>query len=207
MENKKQELQKETQELILKIQKAINPGTVTIYLGSYIANNLRYGRISLYEAYILKGEEICLKRGKGKNNWRERIGIRICLEILNQRMLAILYGELEYAERLKEFGLEAMRLNEEKREHIIMDEYENYLDIVGNEELLKRLEYYRDNWETILSDDYDYDDDGPLPVESFPYEYCALEKCFLSDNPHLEKTEVQEEIEDIIVEIALKGVF
>ncbi len=111
----------ETRELMKSIQEIDKPIVLAVDLGVYISRCLRNEWISLYEAYILNGEFISLTRGSGKCGWNQRVYISTCLLVLNQRMLAILYGDMEYAERLKEFGFEAMRLNDEKRPHFIID--------------------------------------------------------------------------------------
>ncbi len=188
---------KATEELILRIQESEYP----ISLSGYISRGLSEGWLSLYEGYILNSEEICLMKGKGKGFWRTPVYISTCLKILNQRMLAILYDDTEYAVQLKKIGLEAMRLNQEKRKHLILDDYLSYLECEKNEKLLRRIEYTRDFFEQIIADNYD---DGPCTVESFPYEYCAPEKLLLSDNPKLVKTPIGDDIQDIIVEIGLK---
>ncbi len=165
MTNKNEEFLEETKKLMESIQETDLSIIIALELSCYISSCLDNEWISLYEAYLLNIEVISLTRGSGKCGWEKRVYILDCLKILNQRMLALLYGDLQYAEKMKEFALEAFKLNDEKREHFILDDYVSYIDAHTDKGLLKKLEYARENWEQLLDDDYD---SGPFPIESFP---------------------------------------
>lgn len=67
------------------------------------------------------------------NGWTQ---ISTCLEIINQRLLAVAFKDMEYAEILKEWGREALKMCKEQRKHYIIDRFEEFINIDENNEVI-----------------------------------------------------------------------
>ncbi len=78
----------------------------------------------------------CKREGYKLPAWNGRVQVSNCLEIINQRLLAIVFGEPEYAEVLKEWGREAFQLCRGNRTHYIMDRFEEFINMDENDAVL-----------------------------------------------------------------------
>lgn len=205
------------EELITAIQENENPSIIATKINIFISNKLREGELSLYEAYTLNGEVLNLERRVyTKMVWRRTTRISNCIAFVNQILIAILFDEIEYSEKLKEMAKEAFKLNTEKRSHYIMDNFDMYINAANNEELLKEiagkrvrydiaLEKYlagkrvtRDEWKEFQ------EDNGPFLTETFPLDKFEPENLLLSKETFNEEKKLSKEVEDVIVEIAMK---
>lgn len=188
-----------TDELIDIIQEKSNPISIASHITYYILDNLKEGSICLYEAYSLNGEVIQLDRmGYTQSAWHYKVYIRTCITFINQRMLALLFNDMEYAHMIKKLAMETKELNTEKRPHAIMDNFEQYLEIENHEELLRKIECDRKNYDNLS------DDDGPFLNEVFPFHFFEPEKFLLSKETFREEKKLSKEVEDIIVEVGMK---
>lgn len=183
--------------LISKIKNRTNPSSIAADISNFIAECLRKDKISLYEAYMLNMEALKFRRlGYMQPAWGRKAGINQCLSILNQKLLAHVFGEETSAERLKEWGIEAYTLWKPKRPHYIMDEYISFLDAGNSEKLLEKLQTSRDYYKDLNFDD------GPYHFEVFPYLYFSPEKELLDNKNKIEcDKSLSEDIEDLIVEL------
>ncbi|WP_160680799.1 hypothetical protein [Clostridium sp. C8-1-8] len=192
-------MREEIDTLIVKIKSTINPSIIATDISSFISESLKKDKISIYEAYMINMEVLKFNRlGYIQSAWDRKVGINQCISILNQKLLAHVFGEDASAENLKEWGIEAYSLYKEKRNHYIMDEYISSLNAYNLQKLLGKLQDYRDYYKDLSFDE------GPYHFEVFPYLYFSPEKELLANTDKTEyKKNLSEDIEDLIVELNL----
>ncbi|MBR4084280.1 MAG: hypothetical protein IKK33_08380 [Lachnospiraceae bacterium] len=183
--------------LIESIKQVNNPIVKSKRLSFYISDLLKNHEITLYEAYVLNKEVIKLQREwymlPAWNGWSQ---ISTCLQIMNQRLLAVAFKELDYAEQLKQWGQDAFRLCKEKRKHYIMDRFEEFINIDENADiLLRELLDVRNNYRKMSSNE------GPYHVESFPYHYFEPERILLGKRDLSTEKKISGDIKTIIAEL------
>ena len=190
-------MKEDTNKMIQAVKGTDNPKLKAADLSFYLSNKLKEKEISIYEAYLLNGEVINYEReGYILPAWNGRVSISTCLELMNQRLLALAFKDDKYANVLKEFGLEALRLCKEKRSHCIMDRYVEYININADSvDLLQRLYDFRQDYEEL-----DYDE-GPYHVEVFPYHYYEPEKLLLDKEDLQHRKNVSADIETLLIEL------
>lgn len=185
--------------LINFIKDKDNPLLIANKISYFISDALREKKTNLYEAYLLNWEEIRFRRMSYiESGWNGRVRISTCLAILNQRMLAQVFQDNVAANKLKDWALEALNLNGEKREHYILDRYNTFLDANNSHELLKELLEIRNNYQSLS------DNEGPYHNEVFPYHFYSPEKILLDCDGSTYEQIVDEEIENLIIELNLK---
>lgn len=179
------------------IKQVNNPIVKSKKVSFYISDLLKNQGITLYDAYVLNREVIKLQREwyllPAWNGWSQ---ISTCLAIMNQRLLAIAFKEVDYAEQLKQWGQDAFRLCKEKRKHYIMDRFEEFINIDENDEvLLQELLDVRNNYRKLSSNE------GPYHVESFPYHYFEPERVLLEKSDFTAEKVMSEDVKTIFVEL------
>lgn len=186
-------------DIINSIQDMDNPILIANKLTYYVTKALKSNEMSLYESYLLNGEILRLKRqGYTQPGWNGKVGILICMSIVNQRILAVLFSDSEYVIKLYELGLEAFKLNGEKRSHYLMGKYEVYLKADESVNVLERLASVRRIYSDIT------DENGPFHIEAFPYQYYSPEEILLDrETVHLDK-KISKSVEDLLVELSMK---
>jgi len=157
------------------IKQVNNPIVKSKKIAFYISDLLKNQEITLYDAYVLNKEVIKLQREwyllPAWNGWSQ---ISTCLAIMNQRLLAVAFEELDYAEQLGQWGQDAFRLCKEQRKHYIMDRFEEFMNIDEKDEvLLQELLDVRNNYRKLSSNE------GPYHVEVFPFHYYEPERILL----------------------------
>jgi len=187
-------------DIVKEIKKYDNPTIKAKKLEFYISDLLHAHKLKIYEAYLLYNEVLSYRKdGYLMSAWGGRVQISTCLELLNQRLLALVFEEKANSDLLMEWGLEALQLCAEKRTHYIMDRYEEYIHIQdNNDRLLYDLLDIRRKY-SLLDDK-----GGPYHVEVFPYHFFEPEKILLEKSINLcQKTEINPEIENIMIELYL----
>jgi hypothetical protein len=185
-------------ELIDELKSIDHPRLISVRISRFISDAMRDNIINLYEGYLLNWEVISYQRRSYiEAAWNGSVRISLCLALLNQRFLAQIFENNESATQLKLWGIEAMNLNKEKREHYIMDRFEEFLDAKDSPDLLKKLVDIRNEYRLL-----DFDN-GPYHNEEFPYDYYAPEKILLEKDESCVKMTTHEIIEDLIVELSL----
>lgn len=183
------------EKLLEVLNETSNPSIIAFKLSTFISDLLENKMINLYEAYLLNGEVInYTRKGYLVPAWNGSVRIMNCLMILNQRLVAHLFQDYNYAEQLKNWGIEALQLCAEKRNHYIMDYYMDFFGAGENQMLLQKLLSVREKYELLL------DEEGPYHVEVFPYHYCIPEKMLLEEK-YIAEREVKEGIEKILIEL------
>ena len=190
-------MKEDTNKMIQAVKGTDNPKLKAADLSFYLSNKLKEKEINIYEAYLLNGEVINYEReGYILPAWNGRVSISTCLELMNQRLLALAFKDDKYANVLKEFSLEALLLCKEKRSHCIMDRYVEYMNINADSvDLLQRLYDFRQDYEEL-----DYDE-GPYHVEVFPYHYYEPEKILLEKEDLQNRKNVSADIEMLLIEL------
>ncbi len=185
--------------LIQAVKSVDNPNIKAIKLSWYVTDLLKKDALTIYEAYLLHGEILQYKREWYKlPAWNGRVQISNCLEIINQRLLAIAFGEQEYAEVLKDWGREVFQLCKEKRTHYIMDKFEEFINMDENDEaLLQELLDVRKKY-TKLSFNK-----GPCHMEVFPYHYFEPERILFEKRDLTGEKVMNKDIETILVELSI----
>lgn len=183
--------------IIQAVKGTDNPKLKAARLSFYLSNMLRKNEINIYEAYLLNGEVINYEReGYILPAWNGQVSISACLEFMNQRLLALAFKDYEYADVLKELGLEALRLCKEKRSHYILDRYVEYININADSvDLLQRLYDFRQDYEELDNDE------GPYHVEVFPYHYYEPEKLLMDKEDLQNRKNVSADIETLLIEL------
>lgn len=184
-------------EIISNLKKVENPIVKAKKISFYLSDLLKQNEVNLYEAYLLNREIINYAREWYiLPAWNGRVQILTCISILNQRLLALAFGDSACAKQLQEWGEEAMRLCAEKRSHYIMDKYLEFLNVEdGSDDLLQELLSIREK-QAILDNNK-----GPFHTEVFPYHYYEPEK-FLLDGGDLEsERKISEDIEKLLIEL------
>lgn len=181
--------------LIESIRNEDNPIIKAEKLSFYVSDSLKSQRLTIYESYLLH-EEILnyMREGYTIPAWNGLVQISTCLEIFNQRLVALVFGDLDNANLLKKWGGEALRLCTEKRSHYIIDRYEAFMNIDNNSDiLLEELLAIRKNYASLN------DKKGPYHVEVFPYHYFEPEKILLEKEDTIRKKCISTDIETILI--------
>lgn len=187
-----------TKALIEELKLQISPGGIEICLGKYIADGLREGQLSLYEAFLLQAEALgFLNMAYTQAAWNRKVGISILLKILNMKMLSVLFQDKSGANVWTECGIDAYKRNQEVRPHYIVDEYLTYLKAEDKPVYLQRLLKVRQQKKRSFNK-------GPYHDEVFPYSECNYEELLLNNKrfPSEEK-QISEIVENFLVELYL----
>ncbi len=184
---------------IQAVKSVDNPNIKAIKLSWYVTDLLKKNALTIYEAYLLHGEILKYKREWYKlPAWNGRVQISNCLEIINQRLLAITFGEQNYAEVLKDWGREAFQLCREKRTHYIMDKFEEFINMDENDEaLLQELLDVRKKYTKLSFNE------GPCHVKVFPFHYFEPERILLEKRDLTGEKVINKNIETILVELSI----
>lgn len=179
------------------IKQVNNPIVKSKKIAFYISDLLKNQEITLYDAYVLNKEVIKFQREwyllPAWNGWSQ---ISTCLAIINQRLLAIAFKELDYAEQLKQWGQDAFRLCKEQRKQYIMDRFEEFMNIDEKDEvLLQELLDVRNNYRKLSGNE------GPYHVEVFPFHYYEPERILLEKRDLSTEKIVSEDTKTIIAEL------
>lgn len=181
--------------VIQSVKNVNNPTVKAKNLSFYVSDCLKTNTLNIYEAYLLNWEIInYLREGYILPAWNGRVQISTCLAILNQKLLALIFNDVNCAKQLENWGKEALDLCGERRTHYIMDRYVDFLHIDVNDiGLLRELLSVRENYKTMS------DDDGPYHVEVFPYHYFEPEKILLEKRNMNNEKNICIDIETILV--------
>lgn len=196
--------------LIRDIKGTDNPVLKGAKLSFYISDGLKDQKLSIYEAYLLQQEVLHYTReGYILPACCTKVRIATCLALLNQRLLAQAFHDLNYAQLLKKWGMEAYGLCAEKRAHYIMDRYSDFMNIDRTcaddrnrgdrvwEELLGKLSDVRDNYDRLSGND------GPYHVEVFPYHYFEPERILLEKADPDKEEQISADTEAILIELSI----
>ena len=185
--------------LLTKIKPIEHPVLIGLRISYFIADALKQRTLSLYECFLLNDEYLDFQRtGYIQPAWNFKVSIKICIELLNQALLARIFNEADLLKKYTEWGMEAYRLNGEKRKHYILDSYPKLLDVNEHRDLLEDLVKVRNRFPNI-GDSYD-----PCHVESFPYEFYSPEGILLGHDKTEHPKDVSNEIANLIGEIVLR---
>ena len=114
-------LKEKNSALLAALEGTQSPGGRSIEMGSYLRDARADRQVTLYEQYLLEterlslGHQACVQPG-----WANRVGISHLVSLLNMKMMALLFQEREAAEMWDAWGMDAYRLNQEKRPHYII---------------------------------------------------------------------------------------
>ena len=191
-------LKEKNSALLAALEQAQNPGSRSIKMGSYLRDARRDQQITLYEYYLVEAERLsfdhqaCVQPG-----WPNRVGISHLISLLNMKMMALLFRENEAAGMWDAWGLEAYRLNREKRPHYILDDYPAFLKAEEHPEVLEQLLARRKSRRKPFNN-------GPYHDERFPYDLCPyeemlLEGCFFQ----AEDKKISDDIEELLTDLYL----
>lgn len=186
-------------DIINEVKKSNHPAVRASRLSIYISDKLREKKLSLYEAYLLQCEVIRYKRDSYTlPAWNNKVQISTCLELLNQKLMALAFNDIDYMKHLEIWGMEAFYMCGEKRPHYIMDKYSDFLKAdYDSRNLLLELLDIRKKYDSLKYDD------GPYHTEAFPYDYFEPERILL-DKIDLSKDKfINKEIETILIELSM----
>lgn len=173
---------------------AVRYNRITFYAG----NAWRDGQINLYEEYLLTAEALAFERQAYLlPAWYQKADISNLVQLLNMKMMALLFGDEAGAKKWDAWGMEAYGLNQEKRPHYILDRFPDFLRAEDDPQLLEELLKVRNSRRHPF-------DKGPYHNEHYPFGNCAYEERLLKKDyfPEAEKV-MSGDIEDILVEICM----
>lgn len=184
--------------LLASLEETPNPGVRSVEIGGYLRDARKDHQLTLYEQYVLETEKLSYERlAWTQPGWSRRVSISDLIKVLNLKMMALLFQEREAAEMWDAWGLEAYRLNQEKRPHYIRDDYLSFLHAEGKPDALAKLLAARKSRRRPF-------DKGPYHDEYYPGEQCAYEEMLLQGRFfQVEDRQIRGEIEELLVELYL----
>lgn len=189
-------LNMKTENLITRLKNTPSPGAQSTLLSSYISDTLKHEQITIYEAYLLKAEDLSLQRkAYTQPAWNETVIIGNLLEILNMRLLSFLVQPDISEDFMLKQALEAYQMNKEVRPHYIVDEYVHFLNAHSDKKYLEKLLEMRESSKKPTAK-------GPYHSHLFPYDVCKYEALLLN-NDSIVNHEVSADVENILVELYL----
>ena len=191
-------LEEKAKALIENVKAKTNPANRSLQISVFVSRCLREKEINLYEAYLLSGIEMEFSRlSYVQPAWSIRVHIRILLELLNLRLLAAAFEEKSEEIRWIGYAKEAYSMNQERRQHYILDHYQEYLEETISPKLLQNLKDVRSSRSKPF-------DNGPYHTDVFPYNKCKCEELLLQGKtfPHRNK-KVCGSIENLLAELSL----
>lgn len=184
--------------VLAEMRQSKTPGGRAVCLSAFAAKAQREGLLSLYEHYLLMGEALGLERESCvQPAYGRRVQISDLLKAMNMRMMALLFGDDGAAALWESWGREALRLNQERRKHYILEDYPAFLRAEEQPERLKRLLALRRSRKKPF-------DGGPYHDECFPYDQCAYEELLLQGRRFSEADKrLSGETENLLIELSL----
>jgi len=184
--------------LLEKLRKERTPAVRADELLRFCLAAGKAGQLSLYEQYCIQAEALTFERQSYLlPAWYWRVGILNLIPLLNMKMMALLFREEAAAKLWEAWGMEAYRLNQEKRPHYILDRYPAFLRAEDSPELLEELLKVRNSRRRPF-------EKGPYHDEYFPFDDCAYEDLLLRKSCFSEEDKaLSGEVEDVLVEISL----
>lgn len=169
-------------DFLIKLKSLNSISAISLNIGILISDLLRIDAITLYEGYVLNTEYLKYRRKFYLEPMQNRsVRISDLLRILNQIHLALAFEEINCVELFNCWLIEAKELNEENRQHEIASNLDYFNGV--NREGLQRLLEIRELYDKLS------DNDGPFPIEQFPYHFYRPEALLLqTDTLTLEKT-------------------
>ena len=191
-------LKEKNSALLAALEETQNPSSRGLRIGFYLRDARADRQVTLYEQYLLETERLSLEhQACVQPGWADRVGISHLVSLLNMKMMALLFQEKEAAEMWDAWGMEAYRLNQEKRPHYILDDYPTFLQAEKHPEALEKLLTWRKRRRKPFSN-------GPYHDEHFPYDLCAYEEMLLEGRFFRdEDREISGDIEDLLTELYL----
>lgn len=186
-------------ELIEQLKTEDLPCTRASKLHVYVANALREKDISLYEAYLIEAESqtfVRMSYTQLASYFYHRLGISTLIELMNMKMMSILFQDEASAKMWHDWGLEAYQWIAEKRPHYILDEYLTFLNAENDPAYLTKLLEVRAKKRRSFNK-------GPYHDESFPYSYCSYEKMLLAGERLQEDKTISDPVAELLTEICL----
>lgn len=183
--------------IINEIKSTDHPALKSLNLSLYISENLREKKLNIYEAYLLQGEVIRYTRDSYiMPAWSGKVQISTCLNLLNQKLLALAFNDIGYMKNIEKWSTEALQLCVEKRKHYIMDKYSEFLSIdFDSRDLLLELLNVREKYDSLSYDD------GPYHTEVFPYDEFEPEKILLERSDLSKEKFISKDIETLLIEL------
>lgn len=191
-------LQEKNAELLTALAETPRPGSRSIEMIGYLRDVRRDQQITLYEYYLVETERLSFEhQACVQPAWPNRVGITHLISLLNMKMMALLFQEKETAEMWDSWGIEAYKLNQEKRPHYILDDYPTFLKAETHPEALTKLLAQRRSRRKPFNN-------GPYHDERFPWDLCAFEEMLLQGQHFTqEDKKICGEIEELLTELYL----
>ena len=191
-------LQEKNAALLAALAETPLPSSRSIEMLGYLRDARRDQQITLYEHYLVETERVSFEHQSCvQPAWANRVGIDHLISLLNMKMLALLFQEKEAAEMWDSWGMEAYKLNQEKRPHYILDDYPTFLKAETHPEALTKLLSKRKSRRKPV-------DNGPYHDERFPWDLCAYEEMLLQGQHFAqEDKKICGEIEELLTELYL----
>lgn len=191
-------LQEKNAELLTALADTPRPGSCSIEMIGYLRDVRRDQQITLYEYYLVETERLSFEhQACVQPAWPNRVGITHLISLLNMKMMALLFQEKETAEMWDSWGIEAYKLNQEKRPHYILDDYPTFLKAETHPEALTKLLAQRRSRRKPFNN-------GPYHDERFPWDLCAFEEMLLQGQHFTqEDKKICGEIEELLTELYL----
>lgn len=191
-------LQEKNAMLLSELGETLRPSSRSISMIGYLRDARKDQQITLYEYYLVETERVSFEhQAYVQPGWPDRVRISHLIRLLNMKMLALLFQEQEAAEMWDAWGMEAYRLNQEKRPHYILDDYPTFLRTEQDPAVLSKLLAKRKSRRKPF-------DNGPYHDECFPWDWCVYEEMLLEGRYFgQEDKKISGEIEELLAELYL----
>ena len=153
-----------------------NPSTQANEVRRAIVRGLRDSSLTLYEGYQLHCEAIRIDRiAYTQSAWVRQLSISGLLSIVMHALTAKAFGLHDAASRYERWYIDDFPLLGEHRPHFLTTAYPGTSGWIADRDFLQHVDATRVNYERLS------DDDGPYPIEVFPYHFAAPERVPLGD--------------------------
>ena len=177
-----------------------NPSTQANEVRRAIVRGLRDTTLTLYEAYLLHCEAVRIDRiAYTQSAWGRQLSISGLLTIVMHAITAEAFGLHDAAGTYERWYVDDFPQLGEHRPHFLTAAYPGTTGWRNDQEFLRRLNATRNEYDNLS------DDEGPYPIEVFPFHFAAPELVLIGerDDAFLNfNRDVSDTVGDTIVEVA-----
>tara|TARA_R110002049_G_C9017041_1_gene551058 strand:- start:390 stop:956 length:567 start_codon:yes stop_codon:yes gene_type:complete len=177
-----------------------NPSTQANEVRRSIVRGMRDGALTLYEAYLLHCEALRIDRiAYTQSAWGRQLSISGLLSIVMHSITAEAFGLHDAASTYERWYVDDFSQLGERRPHFLTAAYPGTTGWRNDLNFLRRLNITRIEYDRLS------DNDGPYPIEVFPFHFAAPELALIGEPVDAflnAKRDVSDAVGDAIVELA-----
>lgn len=180
-----------------------HPGICANKIGRYVISRLKADTINLYSAYLLMHEALRLKRRcYTLPAWGRTLSITGLLEIYFDYLTGMALKCAREATESAEWFVADLSLLHEKRAHFLVDGLSLGRSLLTDRTFHQRLSTLRGDYDNLSADD------GPFPLEVFPWHFAAPERELLhpgSEVPFQGVLELDSDSSELYVQLQINN--